>query len=137
MIPPSLREIEAGHCPADSFVLSRKEFWTKLPACLCALSVVETYNGSKTWGRVCGPWEIAKASAFRLQYCMHTSRARGQRSTALFILLSIDEWPEQIHPAQDSLLIAIRGDDWPRPLPQAGEAALKETRIKTRVLNSF
>lgn len=40
-----------------------------------------------------GGWsgEIAKASAFRLQYLMHTSRAEGQRSSALFILLSIDE----------------------------------------------
>lgn len=41
-----------------------------------------------------------------------SSRAAGQISRALFILLSVDEWPEQYNPAQDSLLIAIRGRGW-------------------------
>lgn len=108
------------------------------PMCTLQRGNVETYNKSKTWKWVGGPGAIAKASAFRLQHCMHTSRAKGQRSTALFILLSIDEWPEQYNPAQDSLLIAIRGDGWLLALsPKPVKLPSKETRIKTRVLNSF
>lgn len=61
---------------------------------------------------------------------------QGQRSTALFILLSIGEWPERYY-GPGFLLIAIRGDDWPCPLPRAGEAALKRDKHKNKSFKFF